>query len=343
MISNHLIKKTIVLELCEEDMIKEKKMRIEELSDFLNSPSAKVRKLNGRYVCSYGKNQATFEEEPTKELLKKYTETPEDFEHQIAVIEDLQRDIVNSSGKTNPFRIIKNCRIKTRITEQPDITRYGKTYKQEPCVSQDVDYHDHPACKRCGKYEYFEYPTHLTCKFCATVRTKIHQGVAYREMRERPTDMNGRSMEINSLYSSSFNTKTQVVLSKKTKEWEKLQLNNERLSGSKEDTQIFAAKETMYDICGPLRLGEAVVRKAHILYCKHRKNEKVLRNEKSVIAACLFYALPKIIQYKKRKRTLTPWNDSKKRKLKLMNVKKPIVMKKRRYGITARIQSRKKK
>lgn len=343
MISTELIKKVIVLDLCGDIMKREKEMRIEELSEFLNSPSAEVHKINGYYICNFGKKQARFEEEPTTDLLKKYIEMPVDVTRQIATVEDLQQEIVQNSESTNPFRLMKNCRIKTRVVEQPDIDKYGNKYKQQPHVRHEVDNHDHPACKRCGKHDYLDCNTHFTCKFCATVRTKIHSGVAYREMRDRETDMNGRSMELNGLYSSSFNTKTKVVLPKKTKEWEKLQLNNDRLSGSPQDTQIFAAKEAMYDVCGPLLLGESVVTKAHVLYCKHRKKEGVLRNEGAVIAACLFYALPKYVKYKKIKRTLTPWNDTKKRKLKLMNIKKPIVMKKRRYGITARIQSRKKK
>lgn len=120
-------------------------------------------------------------------------------------------------------------------------------------------------------------------------------------------------------------------------------MKNERMNGSKRDTQIFAARETIEDVCSPLHLRDGVVTKAHVLYCKHRKTVSVLRSENAVIAACIFYSLPEEVKvYRRKKRPLTPWCDSKKPKLKVIDFKKPMNLKrKRRYSAISTFKRKK--
>ena len=309
MLSLARIKEYVVRELCPDIVESEKKMRIVELSAFLASQEAEVRRHNNKYICMFNDMQVSFDEEPTAELLERYMREPEDYSRQVAAVEDLLREITTKSEKTNPYRNIR-------------------TYKE------------HPPCVNCKGTDYIDCTIHWTCRKCAVTRKKIHQGVAYREMRDRQEDLNGRSMEINTLYSDSFNRRTDIFLPKKTKEWERLQTNNERMNGSKRDTQIWTARERIEEVCNPLQLRDGVVRKAHILFCRHRKTMNVLRSENAVLAACIFYALPKEVKvYRKKKRTLTPWVDSKKRRLKVMDLKTPLKLKKkRRYSFISTLK-----
>ena len=61
-------------------------------------------------------------------------------------------------------------------------------------------------CK-CGHTEAWEYPTHSTCKKCALVKDKIHQGKAYRDIRER-ADLNGVGMTHDTMMSHGYNVAT---------------------------------------------------------------------------------------------------------------------------------------
>lgn len=314
MLTNKRIKELVVEELCPDIVESEKNMRITELSAFLNAKEAQVRKHNNKYICIFDNNQVSFDEEPTTELLERYSKEPVDFSRQVAAVEHLLREIITKSEKTNPFREI----------------RAGQEF---------------PPCVNCKGTDYINCTTHWTCRKCAVVRDKIHEGLAYREMRDREVDMNGRSMKINTLYSDSFNRKTDVIWNgPKSKEIERLRLTNERMNGSKCDTQMYAVSERIQDVCDRLRLTDGVARKAHVLFCKHRKSVSVLRNEKAVIAACIFYSLPEEVKIfkRKQKRPLSPWRDSKKRRLKVMNLKKPMnLKKKRRYSLISILKGKK--
>ena len=105
----------------------------------------------------------------------------------------------------------------------------------------------------------------------------------------------------------------------------------------REDLQIFGARQKMEDVCAELMLGNSVVNQAHVMFCKFRRVMQTLPREEDMIAACLFHSLPKEevkVEYKPRpKRKLTPWNDSKKKRLKMMDFKEPIKRTKRRYGV----------
>lgn len=349
MISNNLIKTYVVRDLCPDIVQSEKKMRIAELKAFLGAKDKEVRKHNNKFVCTFNKTQVTFDEEPTQDLLEKYLHMPEDFTRQVLAVEDLKRQIVTKSVNTYPYRQIKTFSSKTTVVPQPDKLVNGVFQKQDPVVHHKVDRHEFPACKNCGGRDYIDCVIHYTCKNCAVVRDKIHEGIAYREMRDRETDMNGRSMEINTLYSDSFSRKTQIVLPKMTPQLQhlqicndRLQMFNERLNGSRCDTQIFTAREKIDEICSTLRLSDSIVNKAHVLFCKHRRTVSVLRSENATIAACIFYALPEQVKpFKRKKKELTPWNDSKKRRLKIMNLKKPLKLKTRRkFSISYRSQKK---
>lgn len=348
------IKNELVRDLCPNIVTSEKKMRIQDLLAFLEAPHKEVRIHNNKYICTFGKNQVSFDEEPTVELLQKYENMPEDYSRHVAAVEDLLKDIKNQSEKTNPFRQVRCYRVKAVVTEQPDILVNGIYVKQPSKISHQVDYHEHPPCKNCGGRDYIDCNTHYTCKKCAVVMDKIHTGLAYREMRDRKTDMNGRSMAINTLYSESFHRLTDIV-SNNTKdkkfskrEFQKLQISNEKMkickedAQSKRDRQVFAARVKIKKVCSALRLCDGVVRKAHILYCKHRKNVGVLRNNGAVIAACIFYALPPMSKkYNKVKRKSTSWSDTKQKRLKLINFKKPLNITKRRYSLVSKLQQKK--
>lgn len=333
MLTNKKIKEFVVQELCPDIVESENKMRIAELSAFLDATEAQVRKHNNKYICIFNDNQVSFDEEPTAELLERYMKEPKDLSRQVAAVEDLVREIIAKSEKTNPYRQIRTCRTKTQMTE-------GK-------INVIKDYHEFPPCKNCSGRDYINCTTHWTCRKCACVRDKIHNGLAYREMRDRQVDMNGRSMEINTLYSESFNRQTDVLFwngSNITREMEKLRTTNQRMNGSRRDTQLYAARETIEDVCGRLHLQDGVVRKAHVLFCKHRKSVDVLRSENAVIAACIFYSLPeqaKIFKGKKRTQSST-FTDSKKRRLRVMDLKKPIgLTKKRRYSLISTLKKKK--
>ncbi len=337
------MKSFIVSTLCPNIVESEKKMRIDELSAFLEADETEVRKHNNKFICMFNDTQVCFDEEPTVQLLEKYKVMPDDFSRQIEAVEDLVKEITFKSEATNPFRNTACCRTTTTVTEKPDKYINGIRVKQPQSVSVSLDHHEHPPCVNCRGRDYINCTTHWTCRRCAVVRKKIHEGVAYREMRDREVDMNGRSMEINTLYSDSFNRQTDIILPKKTREWERLQRTNDRLNGSKKDSQIYGARVIIEDICSPLQLGESVIRKAHILFCKHRKTVSVLRSEMACLAACLFYSLPKKVKvYRKKKKILTPWVDSKKRKLKVIDFTKPVQMKrKRRYSVISTLKRKK--
>ena len=333
MLTNKKIKEAVVQELCPDIVESENKMRIAELSAFLDAKEAEVRKHNNKYICIFDDKQVSFDEEPTAELLKRYMDEPKDLSRQVAAVEDLVREIITKSEKTNPYRQITTCSIKARTVD-------GN-------ISDIKDYHEFPPCKNCKGRDYINCTTHWTCRKCACVRDKIHSGLAYREMKDREEDMNGRSMEINTLYSESFNSQTDVFFwdgTKITREMEKLRTANQRMNGSRRDTQLYAARVTIEDVCGRLRLQDGIVTKAHVLFCKHRKSVDVLRSENAVIAACIFYSLPEQAKIFKRKRKTSSgtFTDSKKRKLRVMDLKKPIgFTKKRRYSLISTLKKKK--
>lgn len=338
------IKEKIVQDLCPNIVDSEKFMRIADLSSFLEAKNAQVRKHNNKYICIFGTAQVSFDEEPTAELLERYKQEPEDYSRQIAAVEDLMKEITTKSEKTNPFRIVRTCRTISKTTPTPDLYVNGRYVKQVPKISVVHDYHEHPPCKNCKGRDYIDCTTHWTCRKCAVVRDKIHEGVAYREMRDREVDMNGRGMEINTLYSEGFHRQTDVLLTKKTREWEKLQTMNARMNSSRRDTQMFAAREKIADVCDRWHLSDGIAKKAHILFCKHRKTVSVLRSENAVLAACIFYCLPKEVPVykKKKKRPLSPWKETKRKKLKVMNFKKPLNFKgKRRYSVFSKLRQKK--
>jgi hypothetical protein len=69
MLTNLKIKEHVVRELCPDIVDSEKKMRIAELSAFLDANEAQVRKHNNKYICIFNGTQVSFDEEPTMELL----------------------------------------------------------------------------------------------------------------------------------------------------------------------------------------------------------------------------------------------------------------------------------
>lgn len=316
------IKRFVVESLCPDIIKDDNSLRVQNLKLVLSN-NAKIRRFNNKYICVVDNDQYVFDERPSEELLKKYETATNDPERKIRAVDDLLKEILCVTQNTSAFR------------------------KVRPIV-QD------PPCKNCGNKEYHDCNTHYTCKRCAAVRTKFHEGLAYREMRDRNIDMNGRSMEISNIYSEMFQRRSEVRLcyagEKKSgiskRELKSLQQTCEKMNNYKEynkDKQMFLALDEMETICAPLQMRDGVVRKAHVLYCMYRKKVRILRNESAVIAACLFHALPDEIKIVHRKRPKPIEHTSpkvKQRKLKYVDFKKPFKKRKRSHSLMVRLREK---
>jgi hypothetical protein len=353
-------KRYLVDKLCPQ-IIAQNNTRIPDL-EFILDNNIRCRRHNNKYVCVLGERQVIFDEEPTRELLDKYIQELQSYTRHIAAVEDLLKEILHVSRDNNPFRQVKAFRTKVTVVEQPPLLVQGRWVKQPPKIYERVDKHEQPPCKNCGNRDYHDCTTHYTCKKCAVVRDKIHQGLAYREMRDRRIDLNCRSMQVSNIYSESFHRRSDVRMAyardKKPfskRDFRKLQLMNERMNtGDKQmkmDTQMFATLEEMENVCAPLHCTDGVIRKAHVLYCQYRKSVGVLRNNNAVICACLFHALssgvPAItideVKNVQRKRKPTPVEEQprvKQRRLKYVNFKKPFERRKRSHSLSVRLKEK---
>lgn len=349
---NITTKTYLVKKLCPQ-IVGENNARISDL-EFILDNNIRVRRHNNKYICVLGKRQAVFDERPTRELLDKYKTEAQNYSRHIAAVEELLKEILHVSKDTNPFRQVKAFRTKVTVIEQPPKLVHGKYEKQPSIIQQTVDRHEHPPCVNCGSREYHDCTTHYTCKKCAVVRDKIHQGLAYREMRDRRLDLNCRSLQVSNIYSESFHRRSDVRMAyardKKEyskRDFKKLLLMNERMNSSdketKMDTQMFATLEEMENVCAPLQFRDGAIRKAHVLYCRYRKSVGVLRNNKTVICACLFYALPPEEKFVNRKRRQPPAEEEpkvKQRRLKYVDFKKPFKRRKRSHSLSVRLKEK---
>ena len=284
----------------------------------------KVTRVDGKFECVFkdgSRKKMVFDQKPSIPYYNELFDKPRDWSRHIAAVEKLRRQIVAVSYDCNPFR--------TLSAKAPD-----------------------PPCKSCGENVYIDCGTHYTCKNCAVTRTKYEMGLDYRNIKERSQeqgDLNSCNWHtLDPLYSHQFNHQTTVgtasgEINKKAMSAERLNDLTKTMHSKlfkdvyREDVQIFGVRQKMEDICAELMLGDRVVNEAHVMFCKFRRVMKTLPREGDMIAACLFHSLPKEevkIEYKPRqKRKLTPWNDSKKKRLKMMDLKKPIKRTKRRYGV----------
>lgn len=352
---NMNLKQFVVQRLC-PDIIKDDRNMREEHLKLVLANNAEVRRFNNKYICILGEKQYVFDEEPTPELLKRYETMRADFSQHIRAVEDMLAEILRVCKNKSAFRQVKAFSTRVTVHEQPDMYVRGVYVKRPPFITQSVVRDEIPACKGCGWKQYFDCTTHFTCKRCSVVRDKIHQGLAYREMRDRNVDMNGRSMEISNIYSESFQRRSDIRMNpaKDKKPYPKndfksLERANDMMNTythGKKDKQMFLALEEMENVCAPLQLRDGVVRKAHVLYCRYRKAVETLRSEKAVMAACLFHALPpeiKIVQRKRKRPVAESPPKVKHRKLKFVDFKKPVERRKRSHSLLVRLMEKRSK
>lgn len=146
-------------------------------------------------------------------------------------------------------------------------------------------------CKACGCSEFLDCRTHFTCKRCAVVRTKVHQGLAYREMRGR-SDLNGVSRVHNGCYSSSFNQLCELRGVP-----ESIKLANERIQYSdsaarRSDAELYSVQQKMEDVCSRWSLPRSVAVRAHALFCRVREYMDRMGGRSALICMCLMHGLP---------------------------------------------------
>jgi hypothetical protein len=180
-------------------------------------------------------------------------------------------------------------------------------------------------CK-CGHTEAWVYPTHSTCKKCALVKDKIHQGKAYRDIRER-ADLNGVGMEHDSTMSHGYNISTvpkQNADPKKRADnafMKKIVRGNRALMDTK-DKHILGAKAEFDEISTRL-LFKSTPQSAIQLFARYINSVRKLDNKAVVMAACMFHTLKKPAG-KVWTKTFRKgaYNKSKKKRLKMMSFKK---------------------
>lgn len=242
-----MLKIAIVMELCPAAYVTRRMKTLQALRYVLESRDiVSVTQVPEGYLCTYedgARPPVVFEKEPTAEYHRELFDAPRDWSNHVAVVEDALRRMLHACKGTNPHRTIAS----------------SPPFK----------------CKCCGHDNYIDCGTHYTCTKCAVVSTKVHQGLAYREMRDRAS-LNTSGPVNDPLFSYEYNHET--VYDKHTKR------------GS-HDSQKHAAKLVFEDLCSSLRLHPGVARKALVMFCSVLPNVSRLRNLGVTYAACMFHAL----------------------------------------------------
>ncbi len=247
------LKIVVVMELCPAAFMTRRMKTLQALRYVLeNRDNVTVTKVHEGYLCSY-KNDArppvVFEKQPTVEYHRELFDAPRDWSNHVAVVEDALRRMLHTCRGTNPYRHV------------------GVSYVFK--------------CKCCGHDDYIDCGTHYTCTKCAVVSTKVHQGLAYREMRERE-NLNTSGQTHDSLFSDKYNRQTFI------EDWK---LQNSHASTDLQDSHKHAAKVVFEDLCSSLRLSPGVARKALVLFCTILPHLPRVRNIGVTYAACMFHAL----------------------------------------------------
>ena len=242
-----MLKIAIVMELCPAAFVTRRMKTLQALRYVLESRDiVSVTKVPEGYLCTYkddARPPVVFEKEPTVEYHKELYDAPRDWSNHVAVVEDALRRMLHACEGTNPHR---------RIASSPPFK-----------------------CKCCGHDNYIDCGTHYTCTKCAVVSTKVHQGLAYREMRDRAS-LNTSGPVYDSLFSDEYNHET---------------VYDKHIKRGSRDSQKHAAKLVFEDLCSSLRLHPGVARKALVMFCSVLRNISRLRNLGVTYAACMFHAL----------------------------------------------------
>lgn len=248
-----MLKIAIVMDLCPAAFVTRRMKTLQALRYVLESrDTVTVTKVPEGYLCTYKDNSrapVVFEKEPTEEYHRALFAAPRDWGNHVAVVEDALRRMLHACKGTNPHR----------------------QQAASPAFK----------CKCCGHDNYIDCGTHYTCTKCAVVSTKVHQGLAYREMRDRAS-LNTSGQVHDSLFSPEYNHQTFISC-------DKLQQSN-TYKGT-QDSHKHAAKVVFEDLCNSLRLNPGIARKALVLFCTIMPNISRVRNIGVTYAACMFYAI----------------------------------------------------
>ena len=302
------LRRFIILELCPNIVESGASKLIAELKYVLSNKSV-IRKIGHEWHARVGKLRFVFAEKPTSEYLRKVMQQPQDMRRQLAAVHDLRIKIKAISRGCNPYR---------RLTvAKPD-----------------------PKCKHCHGTKWKDTGIEFVCAngHCASTRQKYEQGLDFRNIKERsgsegdPNSSNWHTLD--PLLSDAANRQTVVgvapgAMDNKGKRMSSRNLNawNKRMYKDVDDIerQIISAKQVFDDIGDDLHLNASVKNKAYIMFCTFLRAKGNLPRQNEVIAACLIEALPGIpkVYPKKKKRRLTPYNDTKKKRLKFMTFKRP--------------------
>ena len=184
-------------------------------------------------------------------------------------------------------------------------------------------------CKSCGHDEAYEETSGWTCKKCKLVQDKVHEGKEWRDIRERG-DLNHCGMQHNIHMSTKYNHNTFLSMrdhkgkqvSGKFKKLPNLHMEK-MVDLDTKDRHILEAKAAFTDMCDRVHYG-ANVKEALRLFTSFLNSVKRLEKKHLVHAACMFHTLkqPQGKPWKKVFRNKTKFNDSKKKRLKMMTFKR---------------------
>lgn len=184
-------------------------------------------------------------------------------------------------------------------------------------------------CKACGHNEAWILPTHDTCKKCAVVQDKIHQGKAYRDIKDREGDLNGVGMTHDTKMSHGYNMSTVPKQhSDPAKRLPKATVEKlVKLNGVQVDTKdkhVLYAKRELENISTKLHFNN--IRKGAIeMFAGYINSVKRVTNVKVILAACMFSTFKKPTgKVWVKKFSNSTYTSSKKRRLKFMSFKKKI-------------------
>lgn len=181
-------------------------------------------------------------------------------------------------------------------------------------------------CK-CGHNEAWIHPTHDTCKKCAVVQDKIHQGKAYRDIKDREGDLNGVGMTHDTKMSHGYNMSTMPkqhsdpakrlpkAAVKKLADMNRVQLDTK-------DKHILDARRELENCSTKLHFNS--IRKGAIeLFASYINSVDKLTNKNVILAACMFSTFKKPTgKVWVKKFSNSTYTSSKQRRLKFMTFKK---------------------
>lgn len=353
--------RSIILELCPDIYESSQKRKIRQVREIVShlyptvTGDVVVKKEEGKWLwlCKFKdrqKEQVLLEEYPTimyLEKLEKEAQESPDLSSHLAILERRAKRLAIQIKDVNPYRnirVVKHVQLETEFVRTREYVGMQTNIKKScsPVLK----------CISCGQSTFVNCTTHDTCFFCGTVvkNSHIHSGKEFREMEDRrDRDLNGVGLKTNSLLSATSSSATEVRIApgkakyKEIPSITKLSMQNKRMHKHYKDEQKFDAYDTIMDFCAKTHLADYVGQRAHLNFCKYisHPNIKQVQTPNLIIAACIYLALDKPFvtsgeHYSKRikkrleKRKSEPFYDSRQKRPKVMNFKKPFTYKRRK-------------